>query len=265
MIVSGATYVFSMERKRKVSSLSEWIAVNVEKNESSCNTSQSITFSAITKAHTVAQTWMLCNYVFWLWLCRANIILCLHKIMYAVCVCTVHTSMRDTRLPCHYTHSFNSLLCYFSSHFLCVSVSTVQKTVLQFAWCSHIVAGNRVCVCVVSMASGTVFVLICFSFTLPSTFECVFENVLHWKRLNDRNTWCVCVSLRLPVCVFKHSLCPYLKHTRHFCACMLLLFMMHRIETSKRATIPHMYTQPIALHTHKWHVVLRRTNFVCLK
>lgn len=50
-------------------------------------------------------------------------------------------------------------------------------------------------------------------------------------------------SLRLPVCVFKHSLCPYLKHTRHFCACMLLLFMMHRIETSKRATIPHTYTQ----------------------
>lgn len=213
MIVSGATYVFSMERKRKVSSLSEWIAVNVKKNESSCNTSQSITFSAITKAHTVAQTWMLCNYVFWLWLCRANIILCLHEIMYAVCVCVLCTHRCAILVYLATTHTL-SIRC--SVIFLLISFASLsiphkvmyarQKTVPQFAWCSHIVAGNRVCVCacVVSMASGTVFVLICFSFTLPSTSECVFENVLHWKRLNDRNTWCVCVSFffaSLCVCI----------------------------------------------------------------
>lgn len=120
-----------------------------------------------------------------------------------------------------------------------------------------------------SMASGTVFVLICFSFTLPTSL-----NVLHWKRLNDRNTWCVCVSfflfasacVRVCECVFEHSLYPYLKMQDIFCA-YVLLFTMHRIETSKRAYgdhSPYAHTQPIALHSRTWHVTLRWTNFVCI-
>lgn len=147
------------------------------------------TFSAITKAHTYKPE--CCNYFG----CDCVVL------TFFVCINIVYT---QRAILVYLATSLNSVLLFFFS-FLRFNVLIRQFHIFT---CGVQCKGMQECF----MASGIVFVYICFSFTLP-TFVCVL-NALHRKRLNDRTLGvreCVCMYVCVCVCAYKHSLYLYLK------------------------------------------------------